>query len=153
VLIVVLSQARNHRPKIPAAVDPSHAYSKPLELDREILRCGRIFADALHGALHALDAFDPLPTGGMASEAPFGEASEVIDAVTEGRARKNPDRVLNGTAIPPSRRHLIPRHPIDAIEGVAREIGGHIVIMGAVSRSGLKRLALGNTAERVLDHL
>jgi hypothetical protein len=28
-----------------------------------------------------------------------------------------------------------------------------MVIMGAVSRSGLKRLLIGNTAERVLDQL
>ena len=28
-----------------------------------------------------------------------------------------------------------------------------IVVMGALARAGLKRLLIGNTAERVLDHL
>ena len=36
---------------------------------------------------------------------------------------------------------------------MAREIGSSIVVMGALSRSGLKCLVLGNTAERLLDHL
>lgn len=52
-----------------------------------------------------------------------------------------------------SRRHLVPRHPIDAIEGIAQKIGSGIVVMGAISRSGLRRLAIGNTAERVFDAL
>jgi universal stress protein E len=31
------------------------------------------------------------------------------------------------------------------------ETGADVVVIGAVSRSGLKRIALGSTAERVLD--
>lgn len=152
-VLLAKTRERYARPKILAAIDPSHAFSKPIKLDREILRCGTAFSDALHGSLHALYAFDPLPVGGMASEVPFGDAAEVIETVTEGRARKALDRTLNGSEIPQSKRHLIPQHPIDAIEGLAREMGSAIVVMGAVSRTGLKRLVLGNTAERVLDHL
>ena len=42
---------------------------------------------------------------------------------------------------------------MDAIPDLARELGSSIVIMGALSRSGLKRVVIGNTAERVLDDL
>jgi universal stress protein E len=152
-VLLVKTRERYVRPRILAAIDPGHAYSKPIRLDREILRYGKAFSHALHGSLHALYAFEPLPIGGMASEVPMGEAAEVIETVTEERARNALDRALNRTRIPQSRRHLIPRHPSDAIESVAREIGSSIVVMGAVSRSGLKRLVLGNTAERVLDRL
>jgi universal stress protein E len=63
------------------------------------------------------------------------------------------DRVLRTTDIPRSRRHLIERHAIDAIQDVARDTHSSIVVMGAVSRSGLKRIFIGNTAQRLLDAL
>jgi universal stress protein E len=44
-------------------------------------------------------------------------------------------------------------HPVDAIPNTAKRIGGSIVVMGAISRSGLKRFFIGDTAERVLDRL
>jgi len=39
------------------------------------------------------------------------------------------------------------------IDQVAREIHSSIVVMGALSRSGLKRFLIGNTAEGVLNYL
>jgi universal stress protein E len=80
----------------------------------------------------------------------------VLDEIateTAARARKALARVLNGASIPESRRHLVPRHPIDAIKEVTAEVGCAIIVMGAISRSGIKRLVLGNTAERVFDEL
>jgi len=61
--------------------------------------------------------------------------------------------VLDGADVPESRRHMLACHPMDAIEQVASDIGSDIVVMGAISRSGLGRLIIGNTAERVLDRL
>jgi universal stress protein E len=49
--------------------------------------------------------------------------------------------------------HVIGRHPSDAIAEVANEIHSSLVVMGAISRTGFKRLMIGNTAERVLDRL
>ena len=62
------------------------------------------------------------------------------------------DKTLNATTIR-AHRHLIGRHPVDAILQAARISHTAIVVMGAVSRSGLKRLLIGNTAERILDEL
>ncbi|MGH8259558.1 MAG: universal stress protein [Steroidobacteraceae bacterium] len=152
-VLLVKSGQPYRRPRILAAIDPAHAYSKPPRLDREILHNASSVARALHGSLHAIHAFDPLPVDTMAAEVPLGEAARVIETVTEARARSAFDRMLDGSGISRSRRYLVPRHPIDAIEAVARDIGSDIVVVGAVSRSGLKRLVLGNTAERVLDHL
>jgi universal stress protein E len=44
-------------------------------------------------------------------------------------------------------------HPINAIPAVAGKVGCNLVVMGAVSRTGLKRLLIGNTAERIIDDL
>ena len=152
VLLVKTRRAYKH-PAILAAVDPSHAYSKPLKLDREILSCASQIAEALRGSLHTVFAYDPMPVAGMDSGLALGETTEAIAAATEERARKLFGRVLNGVSVPESQRHFVPQHPIDAIEGAAAKIGSGIVVMGAISRSGLKRLVLGNTAERVFDDL
>lgn len=152
-VLLVKTQQAYDRPSILAAVDPSHAYSKPMKLDREILRCAGQLARALRGSLHAVFAYDPLPAAAIESTWMLAGATDELAAEAEARARKALAGVLNGASIPESRRHVIPRHPIDAIKDAAEEVGCSIVVMGAISRSGLKRLVLGNTAERVFDEL
>jgi universal stress protein E len=152
-VLLVKTSGKYRRPAVLAAVDPSHAYSKPLGLDGEILRRAAQITAALKGSLHALYAFDPMPIPVTDAGLPLAATLDEIATDTEARARKALSRVLNGAAIPESRRHLVPRHPIDAIEEAAQETGCGIVVMGAISRSGLKRLAIGNTAERVFDEL
>ncbi|HEY7889248.1 MAG TPA: universal stress protein [Steroidobacteraceae bacterium] len=152
-VLLVKTAKKYRRPRILAAVDPSHAFSKPVKLDREILGCASALARALHGQLHAVNAFDPLPIGKLPTGLALAEAAQTIEAAAEKRARQTLDRTLRGVNIPQPRRHMVARHPIDAIEDVTREIAADVLVMGAISRSGLKRLAVGNTAERVLDHL
>ncbi len=50
-------------------------------------------------------------------------------------------------------RHLLNQHAVNAIPKLARKIQSDIVVMGAVSRNGIKRLLIGNTAERIIDDL
>lgn len=141
------------RPSILAAVDPTHAYSKPLKLDSEILRCAAQVTRALRGSLHAVFAYDPVPAIAMEPSLALTGALDAIATASQAQARKSLSRVLNGASIPAARRHVIPRHPVDAIEQAAAELGCGIVVMGAISRSGFKRLVIGNTAERVFDEL
>jgi universal stress protein E len=152
VLLVKTRRPYDH-PSILAALDPSHAFSKPLKLDREILSSASQITRALRGSLHVLFAYNPLPAGVMEPGLALAGATEAIAADAHAQARKSLARVLNGASIPESRRHLVPRHPIDAIQGAATQLGSKILVMGAISRSGLKRLVLGNTAERVFDEL
>jgi len=152
-VLLVKTRRAYDRPRILAAVDPSHSFSKPLRLDREILGCASQLTQALRGSLHAVFAYDPLPAGVVEPGLALLGATEAIASEAEAHARNALARVLNGISIPKSRRHLVPRHPIDAIQGAVAEVGCGIVVMGAVSRSGLKRLVLGNTAERVFDEL
>lgn len=152
VLLVKTRRAYEH-PAILAAVDPSHSYAKPLKLDREILRSAALLSHALRGSLHAVFAYDPLPVAGLDPGLALTGVTDVIVAETRERANKALARTLNGASIPPSRRHVVPQHPINGIQGAAAELRCSIVVMGAISRSGFKRLVLGNTAERVLDEL
>ena len=69
------------------------------------------------------------------------------------RARTAFEHALRTTGIPRARRHFVERMPVDAIQSVAKRTHCAIVVTGAVSRSGLKRVFIGNTAEQLLDQL
>ena len=49
--------------------------------------------------------------------------------------------------------HLVPDNAAQAIPSTARQIGAALVVMGDMSRSGMQRWLIGNTAERVLGAL
>jgi universal stress protein E len=75
----------------------------------------------------------------------------LADAEDESRQRFN--NVLKKRTIPAARRHLIRGLPAAAIPATARKTGSALVVIGAVSRSALARLFIGNTAESVMDEL
>lgn len=153
-VLLVKNAKPYRRPAVLAAVDPSHAFAKTAQLDREILRVGGLIADALRGKLHAVHAYMPIPP--LMSTSPEAMNANVIATLESGarlKAKAAFQRVLAPVSIPSKRRHLIARAPIHAIPAAARMSRCAIVVMGAVSRSGLKRIFIGNTAERVLDEL
>ena len=152
VLLIKDRHAYRH-PAVLAAIDPSHAFAKPLQLDRSLLQIARRVSTGLRGTLHAVHAYarlssDNLPPMGMT---PVMQMQ--IEHESERIARVNFERELRNSRIPRSRRYLLARDPVSGIAQAARTCRSAIVVMGAVSRSGLKRLLIGNTAERILDEL
>ncbi len=141
------------RPAVLAAVDPDHRYAKPAQLDREILEAGALLAGALKGHLHLVHAYSPLPLDAYTRGTLSQQTLEEMQRHSAAAAAAKVERLAALAGIPGTRRHLIPRHPADAIEQVAAATHSAIVVMGALARGGLKRLLIGNTAERVLDHL
>lgn len=152
-LLLVKRPAPYRRPSVLAALDPDHTFDKPVSLDAEILAVGATIASALSGSLHAVHAYAPVmpadTTQGVISAAKLA-ATQTHAAALAGQKLA---RATRGSGIPKERRHVSGRHVPDAIEEVAAETRSAIVVLGAVARSGLKRLLIGNTAERVLDHL
>jgi len=151
--VLLVKNPRPYRhPAILAAVDPSHRFGKTLELDRSILRAGSALSHGLGGKLHVVHAYNALPLFGFSSAATV----DVIDAMAQQATRKasaSLERTLGTIDVAKSRRYLLPGRPIEAIRETARRTRSAIVVMGALSRSGLSRLLIGNTAERILDDL
>ena len=139
------------RPVVLAAIDPGHAHAKPLKLDDDILKATAYFAGALHGTAHAVHAY--IPIGVLPYSTVAAAATVQLDAQAKAEAQRRLDTALAKSTIPARNRHLVGREPVFAIDQVARETHSSIVVMGALSRSGLKRLFIGNTAEGVLDYL
>ncbi len=152
VLLVKNPRAYRH-PAVLAAIDPTHAYAKPLQLDREILRMGEAIATGLQGRLNAVHAYSVLPLAGVVPGTLTPGAFRKIERQSERAAAERLERALRPARVPRTRRYLFASNPIDAIAEAARRSRSAIVVMGAVSRSGIKRLIIGNTAERILDAL
>jgi universal stress protein E len=135
-------------------VDPSHTHSKPSGLDREVVAQAGRLADATRAALHLVHANFPSFVGMTLGD----PAMDAALLATTYQQQKDKDRedfgiFAKGAAISTARRHLMAGSPVQAIPKAARAVGASVVVMGAVSRSGLKRVFIGNTAERVLNTL
>lgn len=154
-VLLVRSSKPYRRPRVLMAVDPMHAFAKPARLDRSILNIGASLSNALHGTLYAVHAFPPIPLEILAPGSRAQMVTEESLRVAQQRAKRSAqdhlDALLRDTGLPRSRRYLIAAHPIDAIDSAARDSRAALVIMGAISRSGLRRILIGNTAERILD--
>jgi universal stress protein E len=152
-VLLVKGPQRYRRPTVLAAVDPAHQFAKPSGLDAQIVQTGKFFAQALRGSLHAVHAFNPLPLGTLPAEVMSAEIINEIEEKAAAKARAGFERILRKSGIRKSRGYLVEGPAADAIERTARKTNSAIVVMGSISRSGLKRIFIGNTAEHVLDQL
>jgi universal stress protein E len=152
-VLLVKTSGAYRNPVVLAAVDPGHSYSKPAKLDQRILAASSTITRALRGTQHVLHAYMPFPYAAEPNTMLSQETIERLEGEASAAAQSALDRTLRTTRIQKKHRHIVGRHPADAIAQTAQELHSSIVVMGAISRSGLKRLFIGNTAERVLDLL
>jgi universal stress protein E len=133
-------------------VDPLHAHAKPAALDEELLRQGRELASTFGGQLHASHFYNvasPIPTGFMVEPMPLP-----VDLVShQVRDVRKAFRSLVSRYRLGARGHLLPGSAALELPDFVASIDARIVVMGAVSRTGLRRLFIGSTAERVIDAL
>jgi len=150
-VLLVKNRRMYHRPRVMAAIDPSHAHAKPTNLDRQILRAGAQLVHALHGELHALHAMlPPLPVVPAMPDGPLIDLGTEREVVHE-LAQRQLARAVDGFEVKRSHCHLVEGRPTEVIPRTAKREHCSIVAMGVVSRSGLKRFFIGNTAEFVMD--
>ena len=152
-VLLVKSNRAYRRPKILAAIDPMHRYAKPSGLDQNILREARTLGRALGVGFDVVYAYRPQPLAPRGTAAAVSRKASTIESRARAAARAALERELRHGSVAAARRHLIEAHPVDAITAVARRLPAAIVVMGAISRSGLKRLFIGNSAEQLLDEL
>jgi universal stress protein E len=153
-LWLVKPRALAAKPRFVAAVDPLHERAKPSELDDRIIAAAKQLCHALNGEIHVIHTFDVTPAlatpmDSMALPLPIREITEAMRARHTAAVHELTDA------------HAIQRNCVYVREGATRErivtlaeeLRADVAVMGAVSRRGLKRLFLGNTAEEVLDKL
>src|SRR5450631_2795064 len=154
-LLIVKGGAAWRRPRILAALDPFHTNDKPRELDTEIVAAAQAVAALVDGSVHAAHCYRPPMRliAGMKIDAKVVAAIPAQERAYKAAVRRQFYEDLGRYGIAKNRGHLRGGDPAIELPAVARTVRAGLVVMGAVSRSGLRRVFIGNTAEQVLDSL
>ncbi|WP_157071660.1 universal stress protein [Steroidobacter denitrificans] len=142
-------------PQIVAAIDPGHVNDKPEALDHDILGYAAAVAAGLHGDLHALHAYLPMAVMAAAAAVPplvAAVSDQDLKAEEEAR-RKEIAALVAGYGIDLKRIRLEVGGPVEVLPRAAASLHADIMVLGAISRSGLQRAFIGSTAEDVLEQL
>jgi universal stress protein E len=155
-LLLVKPGEKSRTPVIIAAVDPLHEHDKPAELDYEILDQASHLSKLLEGQLHVFHCFDPTPAIAGAATTMATPIAVPVREVTEALEKRHSEALadlLKGYPVVAENVHMHQGTPQDLLPVLAEKLHAELAVLGAVSRSGLKRIFIGSTAERVLDQL
>jgi len=152
--VLLVKGARPWRkPAVLAAIDPSHSFAKPARLDTQILDAASTIATALGGRLHVAHAFSGVSMLGATMDQVPTATAEFVERQAVRESRRAFVNTVEKSAGKRAQRHFVTGQAVDVIPLLVRRQRIGLVVMGAVSRSGLRRLVIGDTAEQVLDSL
>ncbi len=143
-------------PTIVAAVDPTHSHDKPAILDDTIIELAKFISGQLGGELHLFHSYQRLAeisTRAIRMFKPVKLEVEKIDKKIKKEHRDALDALAKRNDIAQEFVHQLPGRTNELLPSFVRSKNAQLVVMGALSRWGLKRMAIGSTAERVMDHL
>jgi universal stress protein E len=155
-LLLVKSRMPASSPRILAAVDPMHELDKPADLDHAILALATELATAVRGTLDVFHAFDPAlviahAAGSLTS--PIAIPVRDLTARLERAHRAALDQLLSDYSVERTSVHLEQGVAAERLVSLTRSLPADIVVMGAMSRTGISQFLIGGTTERVLDVL
>lgn len=140
-----------------AAVDPLHRNDKPAVLDKKIIEIARELARTFGNRVHlghAISIQFPGPGAALPAAAAIPSAIQPeVEAQIRREHAEALERLAADTGFPAEQVHLRRGDAADAIPRLAADLNAAVVVMGAVSRSRLKRVFIGHTAEKVLEAL
>ena len=141
-LLLVKDQEWSAEPKFVAAVDPEHSHDKPAALDHKLIRVAGKLAEVSDGSVHLYHSTHLPPLSGMY---PIESDYQVdSDKIKDLGAQHN---------VPEDHCYVSDADIAHSLPELTTLLKASTVIMGAVSRSRLDRMLIGNTAEKVLDKL
>ncbi len=125
------------QPAFVAAIDPNHEHDKPAELDDRILQLSKSVAGAVGGVVHAFHSYD----------------AANLEQKTYEEHRRRFQKITECHTIDDDKVHLVEGMTHEELPAIADRLDADVVVMGAVARNRWKRLFIGATAERTLEHL
>ena len=155
-LWLVKPQDSPDAPVLVAAIDPMNQHDKPAALDDEILQISKSLAEKLDGRVHAFHCYDPRIAVATATANAYIPVSLPFDEIEQQMHEDHQKRFSEITSfhgIDDDRSHLVAGLTHEELPAIASELDAAVVVMGAVSRNRWKRLFIGATAERTLEHL
>ena len=139
-----------------AAIDPLNEHDKPAALDDEILVLSKTLSEYSGGEVHAFHSYDPRIAVATATANAYIPVSLPFDEIEEQMREQHEKRFNEVTGfhgIDDARAHLVAGLTHEELPALAADVKADVVVMGAVSRNQWKRLFIGATAERTLEHL
>jgi universal stress protein E len=142
-------------PVLMAAVDPGHVNDPSAILDHRILGLATSMAKRCDARVRAAHAYFPstkatAAAGGMP---PIVGVSAGALAAEKDLRRFRIKQLTDQYAIADANLHVDAAMATEYLPRMAAEWQTDIVVMGAIARSGLKRVLIGSTADRVLEAL
>lgn len=139
-----------------AAIDPMNEHDKPAALDDEILALCKVMEKTVDADVHVFHAYDPRMAVATATANAYIPVSLPLDEIEKEMRAQHERRFRELTdfhGIDRDKTHLLSGLTHEELPALSRELNASVVVMGAVARNRLKRLFIGATAERTLDHL
>ena len=140
-LLLVKDRDWGERVVLMAAVDPLHSRNKPLQLDADLIAAARTIARITAGDCHVLHAY-------AESARPFAPAGKIREQHTAAF-----NRLMADYDFADQHQHLVDQSPVDALQHFGDQINSDLIVMGAISRSRIREILIGSTAESVLDYI
>lgn len=143
-------------PFIVAAVDPTHEHDQPAVLDQKIIDAAKAVAAPIDGDVHLFHTYERLVGIGTEVNKTLKAVKIPIDEIDKRMQKEHRD-ALDALAqkndFDKKHIHQLPGRTRELLPTFARSHNAGLVVMGALARWGIKRMIVGSTAERVLDHL
>ena len=143
-------------PVILAAIDPMNEHDKPAALDDEILKICKYLGEKVGGSVHAFHSYDPriaVATATANAYIPVSLPFDEIELQMHEDHQKRFGEITSFHGIDDEKAHLASGLTHEELTALANKIDASVVVMGAVARNRWKRLFIGATAERTLEHL
>lgn len=144
------------RPTFLAAIDPMNQHDKPAALDDEILQLSKSLAEKVGGTVHAFHAYDPriaIATATANAYIPVSLPLQEIEQQMHDEHQKRFHEIAEFHDIDAENMHLVAGLTHEELPALCKKLEADVVVMGAVTRNRWKRLFVGATAERTLEHL
>jgi len=151
--LLIVKVPRSASGPVLAALDPWHANDKPKALDARIIAAAREVAEVLDVPLHTAHVYSPLPE--FVGDPGFSVIAVPVSLPEDKKYAATIRRQFSALnlkhGIAARNTHLQMGDPAFVLPQLAKSIKAQILVMGAVSRSAVKRILIGSTAERALD--
>lgn len=125
-------------------------------LDDEILITAKLLAGTTGGEVRAFHSYDPriaVATATANAYIPVSLPFDEIESQMREQHEKRFNEITQFHGIPDDHAHLVAGLTHEELPELSEKLGAAVVVMGAVARNAWKRLFIGATAERTLDHL
>ncbi len=149
--VLILKPLRRKRWRsVLVAVDPMAESKEALQLNADLLEAGYLFSHGEEAELHAAHVLETLP---KAPKSKLQREYKAMERSFKEDAERRLSQLVDEQDAVTVTEHILKGTPHKAIAGFIERRDVDLLVMGSVARSGIPGLVVGNTAEKILNHV